>query len=539
MVAQLALPPRVIAIGVFNWLIGADRFRHDRQVVPGIAPDRLIALRRDEAMDPHQTLALGAFCYLLHRLDASARGRFQALVPALELPDPAWSNIRHALDPLPLDGLDRDALVVHPPEAIVAAVRNLVTARCHDGIQTRRVLTGLSPKAVQHPTDRRWLHALQAIPGTGTAMNWILDTYMRSLELNLLGNGIQVTPRHHPWLHDIFAEVCETLGQAQLPELYIQMGEVNAFTTKSGRPMVVISSELLNLLDDEEIRFVLGHEVGHIRCGHVRCSSFASILAGLSSAIPVIGPVAVEVTIGPALRAWGRRCELSADRFGLLACQDPTAALRTFCKLAGYPLRYYEVMRVQSFIDQARHFEGTLENSTLDRLFELNQQWAATHPRLVLRAGELLEWIGEGWFRDIVDSSAAERVAMGTAVDEDPAEELLLHILARRLARWAAGRFAIAVSDAHRAIMSMVRGNPSAMKSLLKPVLRIELHVAKTSPDALSYLLVVLFREGDEVLRAELPIPHDDAWDAAPGAIRRDFIETGKGTVIRLLYQMA
>ena len=101
------------------------------------------------------------------------------------------------------------------------------------------------------------------------------------------------------------------------------------------RPIIVLSSGMVHHLDDDEMRFVIGHELGHAISGHAVYRTLLLRLLGLGGLLNAVpgGALGIRmVTVG--LLEWSRKAELSADRAGLLASQDPTAALRTHMKIA-------------------------------------------------------------------------------------------------------------------------------------------------------------------------------------------------------------
>ena len=98
--------------------------------------------------------------------------------------------------------------------------------------------------------------------------------------------------------------------------------------------------------------------------------------------------------------------ELTADRAGLLACQDINAAIRAMIKMAGLPQAQYDKINVQAFIDQAHDFN---EKNTgfLDETFKFISIANSTHPWLVLRAAELLKWVESGEYERIIAAKRA------------------------------------------------------------------------------------------------------------------------------------
>ena len=147
--------------------------------------------------------------------------------------------------------------------------------------------------------------------------NGLLVAYLRS-------ESIRVSERQLPELHAAFREVCDKLGERQMPALYVLQagGTLNAFATRFvGREFVVVFSDFLEALgsDSAEMKFVLGHEIGHIRSRHILKQIF-------------LGPGLMFPLIGPAYRrAW----ESSCDRHGAFASQDVEGSVRAMLVISG------------------------------------------------------------------------------------------------------------------------------------------------------------------------------------------------------------
>lgn len=112
---------------------------------------------------------------------------------------------------------------------------------------------------------------------------------------------------------------------------------INAMTMGTDEfSYIAVSSLMKAILTEEEMKFVLGHECGHIALGHVLYHTVLSSFGNIAELLPVAGPVIYQAIAWP-LKAWGRRSEISADRAGLLCCQDVETACRTLLKLeAGF-----------------------------------------------------------------------------------------------------------------------------------------------------------------------------------------------------------
>jgi Zn-dependent protease with chaperone function/competence protein ComGC len=144
------------------------------------------------------------------------------------------------------------------------------------------------------------------------------------LVAHLRAEAVRVDARQLPELHAAFGEVCQRLGMAQPPALFVIQagGALNAFATRfAGRDFVVVYSDFLETLGpaSPEMKFILGHELGHIKSRHILKQIF-------------LAPGMVFPLIGPAYRrAW----ESSCDRHGAFAAQDVDGAVRAMMVLTG------------------------------------------------------------------------------------------------------------------------------------------------------------------------------------------------------------
>ena len=122
-----------------------------------------------------------------------------------------------------------------------------------------------------------------------------------------------------------------------MPELFIwQNPIVNAMALGTDKPFIVITTGMVNLYDAEELRWVVGHELGHVLSGHTVYRTMLFHLINLARRIAwmPIGYLGLRAIVW-GLEEWYRKSELSCDRAGLLAAQDVDAARRALMKLAG------------------------------------------------------------------------------------------------------------------------------------------------------------------------------------------------------------
>jgi Zn-dependent protease with chaperone function len=266
-----------------------------------------------------------------------------------------------------------------------------------------RTFPDLAAGDFQHPDDLAATSSLQAIPGLDTLVAKVLEYgFERLYYLENVASNVRVTPRMFARLHRALGWGCKILGVDE-PELYVEVDPVpNAFTYGHTRPFIVLTSGLVDMLDDEERFFVIAHELGHIKAGHVL---YTVLARNIASVVNLIGQATLGLgsLLGQglvlALYDWYRKSELTADRAGLLCVQDMNPAIRTFMKLAGGAARLYAEMDQGEFVRQIRAYEAA-DTSGLNRAYKQLLTAFRTHPFPILRAKELDDWHGTG-YRDL------------------------------------------------------------------------------------------------------------------------------------------
>jgi len=267
-----------------------------------------------------------------------------------------------------------------------------------------RTLPNLTAQDFQHPHDTTATEALKAVPGLDQIIAKIMEYGLeRMFYLDNVASSVRVTPRMFGRLSRSLGWGCQILDLEE-PELYVTLNPVpNAYTYGHTRPFVVLTSGLVDMLDDEECFFVIAHELGHIKANHVlytiMARNISTIMTFIGQATLGLGTLLGQgLTV--ALHDWYRKAELTADRAGLLGVQDLDPCLHAFMKLAGGASRLYAEMDRTAFLQQIRAYEEA------DELF-LNQAYKGlltmyrTHPYPILRAKELDAWHQSG-YRDLM-----------------------------------------------------------------------------------------------------------------------------------------
>lgn len=280
----------------------------------------------------------------------------------------------------------------------------------------RKILTDISATSWEHPADRAALQALRAVPGFNEAVKKVVGFFgERGIRLIFQANAVRVGPTQFPRLHSLMTEVTTTMDWPEQPPLFIsQTPIVNASAVGVEHPFIVINSAMLRLLDEDETRVLLGHELGHVMSGHALYRTVTLLILWLGfQNLPFLAGLAL-LPIKLALLEWYRKSELSSDRAGLLASQDPTASQRLFLRLAGgveahHPVPLARDMNLEAFMEQAREYQDM--GGALDNIYKILNTLGHTHPFHTLRAAELQRWIDDGTYEKMLGGEYTHRGA--------------------------------------------------------------------------------------------------------------------------------
>jgi Zn-dependent protease with chaperone function len=259
----------------------------------------------------------------------------------------------------------------------------------------------ISSRTWEHPADRTALVALRSLSGFDTVLK-VLSGLLRERQHRLLylASAVRVDDRQFRRVNQIYSDALAVLDVDRRPELYVMQWPMpTALTIGMDTPFIVVSTGLLDLLDDEELRFCLGHEIGHAQSGHAVYRTMLMHLmrlAGNFGWMP-LGGWALRAMIA-ALMEWSRKSELSGDRAGLLAGQDVDAALRVQMKMAGGAR--LDEMDTEAFLAQAAEYDAT--GDLRDGVLKLLNLELQSHPFSVLRAAELKRWVDSGEYERIL-----------------------------------------------------------------------------------------------------------------------------------------
>jgi Zn-dependent protease with chaperone function len=209
----------------------------------------------------------------------------------------------------------------------------------------------------------------------------------RQHHLALMEGAYPVTPQAAPGLAHVASKAAVRIQPGPV-EMYVTPSRVlNAYTFGLDSPkVIVLYSALLQIMDEDELRFIIGHEMGHVRLGHTWLNSLVGGMAG----IPSSSTASALLTM--AFLWWNRTCELSADRAGLLACGNPEKAISALVKLVAGPqaaTRAGMEMAYRQIDAEDDTFMGPLGEAF------------ASHPMLIRRINELRRYAVSAQYRQL------------------------------------------------------------------------------------------------------------------------------------------
>ena len=267
--------------------------------------------------------------------------------------------------------------------------------------ETAWKLDRISPRAYQHPADRAAGAALAKIPYLDDVVRKLIALgYERALRTAALGSAVRIGEQQLPGIWVLQRQVYNVLDMERVPDLYItQYPFANAFAIGTQKPIVVVNSELVRLLDDEGRRVVLAHEAGHVHSDHVLYQEALLILLRLGSSVrlPLLAGLPL-LAIQLALLEWFRAAELSCDRAAALVTRDPQAVCRALMVMSAGEAA--EDLNLDAFIAQGMDYSDG--GSGLEKITKLLQDLRLTHPMPVRRVKMLLDWVHEGEYDRMV-----------------------------------------------------------------------------------------------------------------------------------------
>lgn len=266
------------------------------------------------------------------------------------------------------------------------------------------LLHDLSFEAFTFPGDQEALAALKRVPGAPALLTYLQENFTE--QMIFVENNEQMLragPRSFASLYKLVTRCSEILS-LQVPDVYVTNNpSMNAYTVGHSKTCVVLNSGLIEGLTADELSFVVGHELGHIKCGHGLYRQLGDLLLkywdAVASQIPVPGVTLLRIPLLMAYWEWYRRAEFTCDRAGLLCVQSMSPCLLALAKLAGKVHGFEDEIDVESAIAQNHAHK---EVNKLVLVISILEQLENTHPFVPARLQQLKAYGESPEYRRVV-----------------------------------------------------------------------------------------------------------------------------------------
>lgn len=271
----------------------------------------------------------------------------------------------------------------------------------------RRSFPGISADAFVSDADRWALDKLKRVPLLPLVIRKFYEVgFDRWFYCMNMSMSVRCGPQQYPTLYGVLKESCRILDMPE-PELYITNNPFpNAWAGGIERPYITLRSSIVDTLNDEQLFYLMGHELGHIKAEHVLYFNVGAVLVVLLDMLgrKTLGASDIaSAALYMAFYEWVRQAEYSADRAGLIVSQNRDDTIDSLISMTAGPNRLASERNRDAYMDQARAYQNmdTLDQVGKAILFYLFG-WQYTHPFPVARAQELDRWIGTGAFERIM-----------------------------------------------------------------------------------------------------------------------------------------
>lgn len=253
-----------------------------------------------------------------------------------------------------------------------------------------------------HPEDAAALKALKAIPLLSKVLKKAMDIGAEQLQTGMnMATKIRLSPTQLPHLYNILPPICEQL-EIREPEYFLEMSPLpNAYAFGDTQTAITITSALVEMMSEEELRAVVAHECGHIACHHMLYHTLAQMIANASGAFEALAALAIPVQV--ALFYWQRKSELSCDRAAAYIA-GPEATASMLARLAGGPKSITSQLNMEELARQADQYDALCKDGMWNKALQTFAVCDKDHPFVAVRMREMLNWTATQDFRHLLES---------------------------------------------------------------------------------------------------------------------------------------
>ncbi len=216
--------------------------------------------------------------------------------------------------------------------------------------------------------DQELRRKLGAIPGVRMLAGAIASARLSFKKQLMLQSGVAVTPKQYPEIYDMAQDCARILGIG-VPEVYVVFDPVpNAYTLAANQAsdIVVLHSSLIEMTTPDELKFIIGHECGHIHNLHQVYNTAAVLLSGTSLNGLLMAVPGLKLAVDLAAKGlslffshWSRAAEITCDRAGVICSGSISAGQRALAKLSTGGGTAYGKIDIEEFMKQMERTQAT------------------------------------------------------------------------------------------------------------------------------------------------------------------------------------
>lgn len=271
-----------------------------------------------------------------------------------------------------------------------------------------------------HPVDGKVISVLEKT-GIKRPLEAMVEQLVSFNYGTLLATGVTVDDKNFPVIYENLSECARKLG-ILVPYTVItnEMDGINAGAMGTDEnAFIMISNQAPRLLNEQELKFIIAHECGHIAMRHMVYHTAGNLAAVMGGYVPLVGKAVSEAAVFP-LSYWNRCSEITADRVGLICCGDLETAQRALLKIVG-GLTDVKDIDINNYIKKSK----TIQNKqALGRIKEYFQ----THPLIYKRLQALELFADSQLYAKMMGTEASEASVLLTEAELNAKVEELLRV---------------------------------------------------------------------------------------------------------------
>lgn len=263
----------------------------------------------------------------------------------------------------------------------------------------KKTLLNIQSHQYEYPPEREAIHRLNIHPTLKTmSLSFIREIAEPWLNGELTGNCVKLSKKQIPQLFSIAENVASML-YVPMPQVFLQQNPfLNSFTHGAeNQNFLVITHSLYEQIDEECLYFIIGHEMGHIKNQHVLYTSIIQYLLQQQELTKRKEHEELLLT----MLDWQRKSEFTADRVGLLICQDIDIACKSLLTMAIGSKKLADQVDINDYVENQLL---SLEYNPVGQESQLYQ----SHPFIPVRMKELMNFYNSQQYKDIINCADSE-----------------------------------------------------------------------------------------------------------------------------------